>query len=293
MQTNKTASRVLTQGLWPWRLTWICIAAATLVHADERTRKLAARLPEEAALFAREATKYSSEETLTQHAVVDRVVVNGIRKEVVKDKVIVSRYGFVSFREAPETLREMRQIESVDGKRAKAERSLKAVATAVTASDERQKRKLMEDFEKAGLLGVATNLGQLLLLFSGTKVQNYDFSFQSEKFAGADRVMVFSYAQTEGGGMTTYRGKDTMRSKLSGEIWVDGDYRPLKVTLNSTVEAPDKKMIRQEMEVRYAPTLFPCVLPTYARHRELHDGAVEVVNEYQYAAFRPWEEAGN
>ena len=274
------------------RAAVLWLALASLVSADELTRKLAARLPEEAALFAREATKYVTEEKLSQRALVDQSEVPGAKKEIWKDKVIVSRYGFVSFREAPETLREMRQIVSIDGKPVKGEKSLKAIASAVAASDERQKRKLLEDFEKAGLVGVATNLGQLLLLFSGNKVQNYDFSFQAQKFVGADRVMVFTYAQTEGGGMTTYRGKDTLRSKLSGEIWVDGDYRPLKVTLNSVVESADLKMIRQEMEVRYAPTLFPCVLPTHARHRELHDGVVQVTNDYEYETFHPWQDVG-
>ena len=266
------------------------LAFASLVSADERTRKLAARLPEEAALFAREATKFSSEEKLTQRARQDAEV---NATAVWKNKVIVSRYGFVSFREAPEALRELRQIELIDGKRSKADKSLKTVATAITATDERQKRKLLEDFEKAGLTSVATNLGQLLLLFSGRKVQNYDFSFQSQKFVGTDRIMVFTYAQTEGGGITTYRGKDTMRSKLSGEIWVDGDYRPLKVTLNSVVEAPDKKVIRQEMEVRYSPTVYPCVLPTLARHREYRNGVIEVETLYEYSPFHPWEEALN
>ena len=127
-------------------------------------------------------------------------------------------------------------------------------------------------FQKAGLMGVATDLGQLLLLFSSRKIQNYDFSFQSQRFVGADRVMVFTYSQIEGGGMTVYRGKDTLRPKLNGEVWVDGDYRPLKVTLNSVVDAAaDKKVIRQEIEVRYAPSVLPCVLPTRARHRELHN----------------------
>ena len=92
--------------------------------------------------------------------------------------------------------------------------------------------------------------------------------------------------------MTTYRGKDTMRSKLSGEIWVDGDYRPLKVTLNSVLESPDKTVIRQEMEVRYAPTVYPCVLPTRASHRELQNGVAKVETVYEYAPFHPWEEAG-
>jgi hypothetical protein len=274
------------------KIAILLVISAVLVSADERTRKLAARLPEEAALFVREATKVVSEETLHQRAVKDIVATGpGTVKPVWQDKVIVSRYGFVSFHDAPDTLREMRQIESIDGKASKTEKSLKAVASAITASDEHQKRKLIEDFEKAGLVGVATDLGQLLLLFSGRKIQNYDFSFQSQKFVGADRVMVFTYSQIEGGGMTVYRGKDTLRPKLSGEVWVDGDYRPLKITLNSTAQAADKNVIRQEIEVRYSPSLIPCVLPTYARHREIRDGVVQVENVYQYSDFRSWEEA--
>jgi len=273
-------------------LVLLCVAAGAIASADERTRKLAARLPEEAALFVRESTKVVSDETLHQRALKEVAVdSSGRAKAQWQDRVIVSRYGFVSFREAPETLREMRQIQSIDGKISKSDKSLKSVAAAVSAGDERQKRKLLEDFEKAGLVGVATDLGQLLLLFSGRKIQNYDFSFQSQRFVGTERVMVFTYSQIEGGGMTVYRGKDTMRPKLNGEIWVDADYRPLKVTLNSVVESADKKVIRQEIEVRYGPSVLPCVLPTRAHHRELHDGVPQVENDYVYSTFRPWEEA--
>lgn len=274
------------------RAAIIALAASVVVCADERTRKLAARLPEEAALFVREATKVVSEETLRQRAfkelAADRT---GAIKPVWQDKTIVSRYGFLSFRDSPDSLREMRQIESIDGKPVKSEKSLKAAASAITANDDRGKRKLLEEFEKAGLVGVATDLGQMLLLFSGRKIQNYDFSFQSQRFVGADRVMVFSYAQVEGGGMTVYRGKDTLRPKLNGEIWVDGDYRPLKITLNSVSQTGDGKSIRQEIEVRYSPSVGGCVLPTAARHREIRDGSLQVENVYQYAPFRSWEDA--
>jgi hypothetical protein len=274
------------------RTAILALAASVVACADERTRKLAARLPEEAALFVREATKVVSEETLRQRAfkelVADRT---GALKPVWQDKVIVSRYGFISFKDSPDSLREMRQIESIDGKAAKSERSLKAAASAITANDDRAKRKLLEDFEKAGLVGVATDLGQMLLLFSARKIQNYDFSFQSQRFVGADRVMVFTYAQVEGGGMTVYRGKDTLRPKLNGEIWVDGDYRPLKITLNTVSQTGDGNSIRQEIEVRYSPSVGPSVLPTAARHREIRDGTLQVENLYQYAPFRSWEDA--
>ena len=263
--------------------------AASLAAGDERTRKLAQRLPEEAALFAREATKYASKEKLSQRALLyAQPIEGGLSRQAWRNTVVISRYGFVSFLTAPESLEELRQIVSIDGKRAKT--SLKSVASAITASNDLQKRKLLEDFQKAGLSGVATGLGQLLLLFSARTIENYDFSFQSQRFIGADRVLVFTYAQVEGRGMTTYRGHDALHSKLSGEIWVDGDYRPLQVTLNSQVEAADKKLIRQEMEVQYAPGPYLCVLPTNARHRELHDGVLQAETLYEYSPFRPWED---
>ena len=272
---------------------FLFLAIAALAHADERTRKLAARLPEEAALFLSEAVKVVGQEKLQQHAVKEESEERpGVNKYTWQDRQVISQYSFISFRESPETLREMRQVESIDGKQVKSEKALRAVAAAVTSSDERQKRKMLEDFEKSGLVGVATDLGQLLLLFSGRKIQNYDFSFQSQRFVGADPVLIFTYAQTTGGGMTVYRGTDTMRPKLSGEIWVNGEYRPLKITLNSVAEsAVDKKTIRQEIEVTYSPSFIPCVLPTRAHHRELHNSLLHAENDYEYSDFHPWEEA--
>ena len=42
----------------------------------------------------------------------------------------MSRYGFVSFHDSPDTLREMREIESIDCKPVKSEKYLKSIASA-------------------------------------------------------------------------------------------------------------------------------------------------------------------
>lgn len=256
-------------------------AIALSVHADDRTRKLAERLPAEASSFAREAVQLVADEKLYQKALGGE-----------KERTIVSQYGFVSFRQAPEALREFRDIQTVDGKAYKSAKSLKALAAAVSAADDRQKQRAVDELQKAGLSGFATELGQLLLLFNSRKVQNYDFSFESQRFVGADRTMIFGYSQIENAGasgsMTVIQGKNQMRPKLSGRIWVDGDYRPLKITLATVSEVDHTTQLRQEIEVTYTPTTFRCVLPTSAHHREFKNETLNSDTEYSYTNWRPW-----
>ena len=264
----------------------------SLANADELTRQLAARLPEEASAFARDAVKMVGEETIRQRLILE-LIANpvGPPKAKIQERTVISQYSFVSFRESPEALRELREVQSIDGKASKS-RSLDSVAAAVTANDDKQKRKVLEDFEKLGLKGVASELGQLLLLFNGRKIQNYDFSLQTKRYVGADLIQVFSYAQVEGAGsMSVYRNKDVVRPKLSGEVWVDADYRPLKVTLSTVVEMEDKTgQVRHEMEVFYAPTAAGGLLPTHARYSEIRNGLRQSETEYEYRNFRPWDE---
>jgi hypothetical protein len=270
----------------------LLLVPVTLVaHADELTRKLAASLPQAASAFARESVKLVGEETLHQVYVTEvSSNPNGTSQPRIEEHTVVSRYTFVSFRESPEALRELRQVRTIDGKPAKA-LPLDAVAAAVTANDERQKRKVLEDFEKIGLKGVAAEIGQLLLLFNGRKIQNYEFSLQSRRFVGADPLLVFSYNQIEGAGsMTVFRDKDVLRPKLSGEVWVDGSFQPLKVTLATVVDAPDGKgLARHQMEVSYAPTAAGNLMPTRARYLVIRDGARHSETEYEYRNFVPWD----
>lgn len=246
--------------------------------------KLVAALTKDAAAFSRCASGVYTQETLTHRALND----NGKWKEF----RVLSSYSFASPREKSSAVREIRLIQSVNGHTAKRADSLDLIAMSVSSGSDQDRRKMIEQLEKQGIKGVATDLGQLLLLFSEGSVGNYEFSFQGGRSIDTDPLVAFSFRQIDGPeSMTVFRGGEVVKPKLAGEVWLrESDMRLVRVSLNSMVPATDKQPNSlQEMTVDYAwAETQGCLLPTLAEHREYHDGTMLVENKYQYKAYQPF-----
>lgn len=185
-------------------------------------------------------------------------------------------------------MREIRQVQAVDGKALKNNRGLDAVALAVAAGSDKEKLKLLEQWDRFGIKTVATDIGQLLLLFSPENILNYEFRFQARRIVGTAHVLVFAYSQIDGpGSMTVFKDGAVQKPKLTGEVWVDEEtYRLLRVALHTHVPAEKKLLARQDLIVNYAWWPAGCVMPVSALHREYVNGALRVENRYEYAAYQ-------
>lgn len=272
---------------------WAVLAVTLPALADPRTQKLLNRLAEEASAFAQTAPNLISQETLQQRALGGKKRRYRARGEQEpqtpgwQTREIRSEYGFAALGDPP-SIREIRKVLTVDGKAVnEGGKALEELARSLQSNDERTRKRLLEDFEKHGLVGTATDFGQLLLLFARSSQEQYEYLYKASKLVGAEWCSVFQYKQHEGAGaLTVWDSKGRQQPRIEGEIWVAREsYRPLKITLAST-RTDGKDAVRDEAEVDYAMSTHGVVVPAAVAHREYRNGELVAENRFAYAPFQ-------
>ncbi|MGH9629960.1 MAG: hypothetical protein ACRD7E_16705, partial [Bryobacteraceae bacterium] len=249
-------------------------AAQSLATKQSVIRKLG----EAADKFEGNAYRFVGREKLTQRFYAGRRLRWGKPPEGVtpgmKTREIVSEYGFVSIDAPGGSLREVRRVISVGGKPVKSgKRGLEALAKGATAMSEKDHRKLLEEFESHGLKGVATDFGQLILLFARGGAERFEISYARIEMLGSVAALVYWYRQIDGPeSLTIYAEGKPIRQTLRGEIWVDAfEHTPLRITLDS-VREDGKVKIRDISYVDYMKSKFGFLLPKRVIHSQYADG---------------------
>jgi hypothetical protein len=258
--------------------------------------KMTGRIAEEAEVFAHAARAVLSEETLEQRTrkPVSRFHPRAVDpatqapKEEFLTREIVSEYGYSSFKDSPAALHEFRTVISVDGKKVLAvEKARRSLTLGVRSTDDGEKKQMLRDFEKHGLIGAATDFGQLILLFNKRRLADYEFAVAGQDRIGADTATVLSFKQKSGQeSLTIFAGNAALRSQLQGFVWVrNPDYLPLRIRLlSSRKDGP--YAINTEGTVDYAMSAHGCILPASVVHRDTVAGKLITENIYRYAPFR-------
>ena len=211
------------------------------------------------------------------------------RPPVLKDREIDSWYGFSAFRAAPEALHELRRMVAVDDKPVADSQAAQAELRVVLQSkDDGRKQALLKDFEKANLNSAAIDFGQLILLFTRSKQDQYSFELNNTGMVGANPALVISFHQSGGdSSLRIVEAGKRMRRPLEGEVWVrKSDYSVLRITLK-TLRTDDKNDIRDEARVDYAFNPFAAVLPASIIYRRFVNDQLYVENISQYSDWRP------
>ncbi len=251
------------------------------------------RTGEEADVFAQQASKLLATETLRQRAL---KAPPRFRPRVVQEKFephyqareIVSEYGFSALHEAPDRLHEFRRVTAVDGRVVeRAEKARETLTMGVKSDDDRLKKKLLRDFEKYGLQGAATDFGQLILLFRGRSLGQFEFRRTGEQRLGAETAAVYAFAQREGPqALTIFEERSALRQRLTGEIWVrQSDGVPLRIRL-TTQRKVDDRVLFDEADVDYTMSPHGFVVPASVVHRQYSGSLLVVENLFQYSAFK-------
>ncbi len=204
------------------------------------------------------------------------------------ERVVTSEYGFAAMKNAPGDIREFRQVVKVNGREvAKADKARHALVANMKSEDDRARKRMLEEFEKHGLIGAATDFGQAILMFRKSGLANFDFEYDSSRLVGLDAAMVIRYKQKQGEGMRLYDDKNLSRPKLAGELWVRRrDYMPLRVTFAIEAKEYDKPVLH-EAEVRYERSkAHGVLLPTQVRYARKMDGETMIENVAKYTAYR-------
>lgn len=280
------------RAVWPISL----ILTVSAVAQDQRLVPILERLSEEAEVFLRNAPKAIGQERLLHRG--EKVPAFKLMSKgkdpgtpetnAVIEREIVSEYGFGSFKEAPEAIREFRQTLSVDGKASKgAEKARLTLAQNMTSDDDRQRKRMLEDFEKLGMVGAATDFGQMILLFRRGGLDKLHFNYKAPAKLGTDDVDVLQwYQRDDADSARVYQGKEMVRIRMQGEIWSrQSDHVPLRITvLIPAVEY--KQPVTHEGEIDYYQSAHGVLLPAAVRYKKISQKRVVIENYAFYTKYR-------
>jgi len=275
-------------------------AALALMLAGTQTggsiQPLLDRLSEEAEVFRRTAPRLLAQETLRQ-----RVLDTGrrFRPRIVKPpaeapelhyrtREIVSEYGYGTLSEAPDRLHEFRQVIWVDGRRIAAPQSARRkLLSGLRASDDRLKRRMLEEFERYGLRGAAADFGQLVLLFTRRRLADYAFQIAGKARVGAEPAQIIRYRQIAGAeSLTIFERGQALRRPVEGELWLrDPDGLPLRITLESRGQQ-EGRPVTDRAAVDYLMSSHGVITPASVVRRRLIGEILLVEDVFEYSSFR-------
>jgi hypothetical protein len=266
-----------------------CLGATT----PASLRAVIDRLAREADLFDKSAHRIAGVETLRQLLPKGSRISRSRRGiDVVlpeQTREIVCEYGFIGVDERGGWLKEVRVVRTVDGQKwTKGKKGLDSLAQALSATDDKKKRSLLENFENFGLQGFITDLGQLILLFARGLISNYEITYDSEDHSDPLTLQsVYGYHQLGGtDALTVYERDAPLRLKLQGKIWVrHTDYQPVKISIDTSREE-EKEIIRDLSVVEYERSRFGFLLPSKIRHQQFIDNKLFVQDDFTYSGYK-------
>jgi hypothetical protein len=254
------------------------------------------RVWEEAELFRATAPRMLAEETFKQRALkpprrfrprLGNAALEPPKPEY-RTRTIVSEYGFSAFKDAPNALHELRQVVSVDGRPvASRESARRTLTVGLRSEDDALKKRMLEEFEKHGLRGAVADFGQILLLFSRRRLEDYTFRLEGSGQAGPDAAIVLGFQQRSGAGaLLIFEKRRAIHQPLEGQLWVRrSDLRPLRVVLRSSTQ-DGARVTRHEATVDYAVSPHGVLEPVSVVYRQFAGADLMVENVFHYSPFR-------
>jgi hypothetical protein len=280
----------------PVALLLVCRLSAQQPPPASEIPNMTRRVAEEADVFAHQARSVLSEEKLQQrtrkapsrfHPRIGDGAAQPPKQEFLT-REIVSEYGFSSLKDSPNALHEFRTVISVDGRKVLgAEKARRTLTLGVASPDDNLKKQMLRDFEKHGLVGAATDFGQVILLFTKRRLPDYEFIIAGVGRMGADAAAILAFKQKTGSeSLTTFAGRSALHSGLQGFVWVRlPDYLPLRVRLVSSRKDGQYTFVT-EASIDYTMSAHGCIVPASVYQRETVAGKLMTENTYQYGPFR-------
>lgn len=265
--------------------------------ATPDVQTILARVAEQAEKLRQIVPRLVAEETFEQKALKPkgrfrmRGERNLSREPVYRTRQIISEYSLGAFQDSPGGLHEFRKVVSVDGKEVSAARSARqALSLGLRSASDRDRKRMLEDFQKHGIEGAVLDFGPLLLLFTKAQAQHYRFRVQGRGHIGAEQVIVMSYEQIAGNeSLLVFQGRQTIREPLHGQIFIrPSDSLPLRITMTASREQGSHQL-RDDATVDYVPNPHGCVTPVSVVHRGYFDDTLTVEDIFHYSPFKMFE----
>ncbi|MCC6587395.1 MAG: hypothetical protein IT168_11935 [Bryobacterales bacterium] len=270
-------------------------------EGDPRLTPLLEQLSEEASVFGVNAPRIIAQERLLHRG--QRTPAFRIKRlrnqskdkppEVKPEKDIIEReiiseYAFGTVKDAADSLREFRQPISVDGRPVRGAANARlTLARNVSSDDDRERKRMLEQFEKLGLVGAATDFGQMILLFSRPALPRFHFNYKAPgRLAGSAVSIVQWYQLDSEASARVFRGNDMTRVKMKGEIWFrDSDNRPIRITALIPIRENDRDVVH-EAEIDYYRSTYGVMLPRVVRYKKTAGKELVVENYGFYSNYR-------
>lgn len=278
-------------------LAAILLLQAQLTIPSQRVSELLARLTEEAEMLRQNAPKALAEEVLEQRArrppsrFRPRAGAIAIESPPPQfyTREIVSEYSVGVLKETEsQRLMEFRQVVSVDGRPVQTRETARtALAMGLRSNEDRARKRMLEDYERHGLVGAVTDFGILLLQFTKRGIRDLTLAPAGVTTIGTDQVIVFTYQQTSGEtGLLDFSKRRATRYPLTGKVFLRvRDGLPVRVTC-SIRRIEDKHEYVDEGTVDYAMSAHGFVAPVSVVHRKFIDRQLNIENLFRYASFR-------
>jgi hypothetical protein len=275
-------------------IVFACLPALT----QQEAASVPLRVAEEAEVLQQNAPKILTQETLEQRSLmppprfrprsgspVERAT--GPRFRV---REVLSEFSFGALRDsASHDLVEFRQVVAVDDRPLQtADSARHALSQEVQAGDDRQRKRMLEEFARNGLVDIATDYALILLAFTARGQQQIEFASAGRAFVGTDLALTFAWKQKSvEGGVLEFHGPQAARRALQGTLWVRAD-DGLPLRVNAWMEYIDQAnhRIRDDATVEYIMSQHGFLTPASVVHRHLVNGAIVTENLYRYEPFK-------
>jgi hypothetical protein len=275
----------------------LALVLMTPARAADQLEAILQRVSEEAEVFQAMALSVVGRETLQQRARQKRsrfrlrVGDDAYNPPPVKfqNREIISEFGFGALADSPDSLMELREIVSVDGRQVAGRHKARETLTLGVRSDDKAKKRMLRRFERHGLRGAATDFSQLILLFRRGNLGRYEFQTLRSDRSGADEVWVIGFRQKEGSeSFTIFQGREAVHAVPEGEIWArKPDYVPLRITITTHHEEENgKHTARHTGTVDYRPSSYGVLLPASVRYEKYIDDELFVDSLASYGDFK-------
>jgi hypothetical protein len=272
------------------------LASAVLLAAilDPRIPPLLERVTEEARVFTEKSPKFLGVETLVQKGRIAPPRFR-LRKGVAASEAptiayrtteLVSEYGFGYLPALPGQLKEIRVVVSVNGRPVRDHEKTRLALSEGMASDfERLNKQMLQDMESYGLVGAVLDVGQILMLFSRSRLDELELSVLPDTTLDGEPIAVLGYRQT-GGVQATIFHRETARLPLEGELWIRrSDGVPVRITSSMSLKE-GKYSVVHRFAVDYAASKHGILLPSKTTYSRRQDSVLMVETEAAYTDYK-------
>jgi hypothetical protein len=255
-----------------------------------------ARLASQAQSFAEQLPNLIGSETLRQKSIqyatrmrirFGEAALKPIPPKVT-ERAIRSEMGFALRGKEQPVWYELRKVIDVDGRTVNPpKKARERLAFGLKSDNERERLRMMEEFSRFGLNGLAADYSLSLLLFRFGEVDKFRFDPAGQEFIGADRVHLYRFSRPDDAvGVTVFDGKQVSRQPLEGKLWVGAESAlPLRLQLNSRL-TDGPSVIEDTGVISYEPSRFGTVLPVSVLYQRHINGAMVMEIRYEYSNFQ-------